>query len=159
MSEIHHPYTEQHSNEFAERNMRWVTITSDTINIGGEEQAAFDDGKSVYLFGPMDQARNIGVFKVLEYDSGKELKSGGYLSCAEISGEIGQGQKFIMHALNRNRMIQQIDKILELSDNEKPRSITIRLDQDRADLRMFKKVAKESFGNDIEIEVKTLLDP
>ena len=158
MSEIYTPPPERSDRDLRiEENKEKVKIKGHTITLA-EGQSAFDNGKDTFLLGPLDNSQ-IDVFQTLEDENGFDLKSEGYFACAEVKGSTDDGQQFLIHALDHLRIREHMEKILALPDAEQPTHITIRLDQERANESSYKRIAKEIFPEDAEVEFKTFLDP
>lgn len=87
------------SEDYQEENLKKIKIKGNKISIG-EGQSAYQDIFNVYLLGPNNADRDIGVFKHLSNDQKYEVASEGYLSCAEVAGEFDVNKKFIIHSLD-----------------------------------------------------------
>lgn len=140
---------------YQKENMERVKVESDKI-ILGEGQSSYQDTLHAFLLGPKDDEGSIGVFRIIEEGADYEVTSGGYLSCAEITGRFGLTGKFFVHSLDPLNLESHLREITKLAGGTIPSKIRIKLDPARADLEGYLRYAKDLVGDSVEIETELL---
>lgn len=140
---------------YMEKNLNKVKIEGNVISIG-EGQASYQDVFTIYLLGPTDRSRTVDVFREIENSKNYEVASGGYLSCAEITGNFDINKKFLIHSLDAVNFKNHIAKILNLAEETIPERILIKADPSRADIESYRQVIKNMFDSRIEVEIENL---
>jgi hypothetical protein len=126
--------SKEKSKNYIEKNLESIKIigneTIDVIN----GQGCLIKPETTILFGSNDKGDKV---KIKDFEKPFNVTSHGYMYCAEVTGELSNGEKFYIHAMEPFTLKSLLESMIKEIQNEFPEekikinNITVKSDFDR----------------------------